>query len=185
MKFILKYASLIILFFLLIDKTKIYADFTASNSNIIILPLLIILIILNIIILYFYDFKKQNKFIYNNLVVAFLLILFGINLIFDYRQSKKEIKFQLYVPNNIMLKQIGYEIKLYTDNTFEISEYWHGESRHYFGKYSLKNNILIFNDEHIEDKTQDQITTSYYLNHNTKDFITLNTGYYNLKPHIR
>jgi len=98
MKFILKYACLIILFFLLIDKTKIYADFTASNSNIIILPLLIILNILNIIILYFYDFKKQNKFIYNNLVVAFLLILFGINLIFDYRQSKKEIKFQLYVP---------------------------------------------------------------------------------------
>jgi len=76
MKFIFKYACLIILFFLLIDKTKIYADFTASNSNIIIiiLPLLIILIILNIIILHFYDFKKQNKFIYNNLVVAFLLI---------------------------------------------------------------------------------------------------------------
>ena len=59
MKFLIKYISLVILFLTLIYQTRMHADFTASKSNIIILPTLIILIVLNIVLLYSHDFTKK------------------------------------------------------------------------------------------------------------------------------
>lgn len=167
---------------ILISQTQMYYDFTASKSNIIIFPILIILIILNIILIYFYDFKNKIKPTITSLIISFLIILFGINLLLNYRQSKKEVELELYVSNNFLLKQIGYEIKLYRDKTFEVNEYWHGESKHYFGKYILKNNKLSFIDENIEEKTDYQITGKYQLNIKTQQFEALEKGFQNLKP---
>lgn len=180
MKSLIKFSSLILLFWILVRQTRMYADFTASNSNIIILPSLAFLIFLNIILIYIHDAKKKIKFTRTNIIVFILIILFGVNLLLNYKQSTKEIELKLYVSNNFMLKQRGYEIKLYRDRTLELNEYWHGESRHYFGKYLLENDQLTFNDENIEEKTDYQITNRYRLDIRTQNFISLEKGFQNL-----
>lgn len=58
----------------------------------------------------------------------------------------------------------GYELKLYNDKTYMLNEYWHGSSRHYFGKYELKNSFLTLNDKRIMDKTEMQMTSIYKYN---------------------
>lgn len=45
-----------------------------------------------------------------------------------------------------------------------LNEYWHGSSRHYFGKYELKNSFLTLNDKRIMDKTEMQMTSIYKYN---------------------
>ncbi|MGO4709985.1 hypothetical protein AB4Y90_12890, partial [Chryseobacterium sp. 2TAF14] len=94
---------------------------------------------------------------------------------------EKQVQMKLYVPHNFMLKQIGYEVKLFKDNTFEINEYWHGESRHYFGKYLLEQNKLLLLDEKIEEKTDYQITNQYQFNRKTKRFKSLEVGFQDLR----
>lgn len=182
MKFLIKYLSLITLFLILISQTQLYVDFTASRSNIIILPILTILVILNVIVIYFYDLENKIKTLRTTLILSFLIILFGINLLLNYRQSKKQVHLKFYVSNNFLLKQIGYEVKLYQDKTFEINEYWHGESRHYFGEYILEDDQLSFIDENIEEKTDYQITKKYQLDDQTQQFKALEKGFQNLKP---
>ena len=180
MKFLLRYFSIVILFLILILQTQMYTDFTASNSNIIILPTLIILIVINVIILYI---KQKNDSKTTHIILLILVVSFGINIFFNIKQSEKQVQMKLYVPHNFLLKQIGYEIKLFKDNTFEINEYWHGESSHYFGKYILKQNELIFFDEKIEEKTDYQITNKYQFNIKTKRFTPLELGFQDLRQH--
>lgn len=181
MKLILTYLSLVILFLLLTCHTRIYSDFTASRSNIVILPLLIILVIINVTLLYHYTLKKQKNLKIPHLVIVLFTILFGLHLVCNYHQSKKEIAYELYISPNIMLKQRGYDIKLYADETYEINDSWHGESNHYFGTYKLSGDTLLFKDHTIQDKTEDQITTYYKKDHKTGNFKSLNNGYNDLK----
>ncbi len=82
-----------------------------------------------------------------------------------------------------MLKQAGYEIKLYADKTYEINDYWHGESNHYLGTYKLSGDTLHFDDPAIEDKTEDQVITIYHMNHRTGRFQPLSKGYSDLQSH--
>lgn len=178
MKIFIRYFSIVILFLILILQTQMYTDFTASRSNIIILPTLIILIIINVIFLYV---KQKNNSTTTHIILLILCVLFGINIFFNIKQSEKKVQMKLYVPHNFMLKQIGYEVKLFKDNTFEINEYWHGESRHYFGKYLLEQNKLLLLDEKIEEKTDFQITNQYQFNSKTRRFKSLEVGFQDLR----
>ncbi|MFL9833071.1 hypothetical protein [Chryseobacterium terrae] len=180
MKFFIRYFSVVILFLILILQTQMYSDFTASKSNIIILPTLIILITINVIFLYV---NQKNNSTTTHIILLILVILFGINLFFNIKQSEKQVQMKLYVPHNFMLKQIGYEVKLFKDNTFEINEYWHGESRHYFGKYLLEQNKLLLLDEKIEEKTDYQITNQYQFNSKMRRFKSLEVGFQDLRQH--
>lgn len=129
----------------------------------------------------YYTLKKQKNLKIPHLVIVIFTILFGLHLACNYHQSKKEITYELYISPSIMLKQRGYEIKLYADETYEINDSWHGESNHYFGTYKLSGDALLFKDPTIEDKTEDQITTYYKKDHKTGNFKSLNKGYNDLK----
>lgn len=169
MKFIFKYGILILLFFVLIEHTHIYYDFTASNSNIIIIPGVLGLMFFNFLFIYIFEAKKKNNHKITNWILVLFIFVFGINLYLNYTQSIKKILYEYYVSRDINLMSGGYNLKLYEDGTYVINEYWHGESQHYFGEYTFENNQLILNDKNIEDKTNTQITTKYIFNTATRE----------------
>lgn len=181
MKMLIKYGTVILLFLLLIHYTHTYYDFTASNSNIIILPLVTGLLLINFILIYTHESKKKIKHKTTNLLLVFLIALFGVNIYMNIVQSKKEVKYECYISPNAQLKSSGYEIKLYKDKTYEINEYWHGESQHYFGKYKFENNLLTLNDAMISEKTEEQLTSKYKYNAIKKFFEPIEKGFPRLK----
>ena len=181
MKVLIKYGTVILLFLLLIHYTHTYYDFTASNSNIIILPLVTGLIFVNFILIYIYESKNKEKHKVTNLLLIFLVAFFGINLYLNSVQSEKEVKYSGYISPDPQLKSNGYEIKLYKDKTYRINEYWHSESRHYFGKYEFENNLLTLHDERISEKTEELLTSKYNYNSIKKYFEPIDKGFPKLK----
>lgn len=181
MKIFIKYGTIILLFLLLIHYTHTYYDFTASNSNILILPLVTGLLFVNFILIYIYESKNKEKHKITNLLLIFLVALFGINIYLNSTQSEKEIKYSCYISPDPQLKSNGYEIKLYKDKTYRINEYWHGESQHYFGKYEFENNLLTLNDETISEKTNELVTSKYRYHDIKKYFEPIKKGFPKLK----
>ncbi|PIF45404.1 hypothetical protein CLU96_2409 [Chryseobacterium sp. 52] len=181
MNFLIKYGFLILLFLVFIDKTQLYTDFKASKSNLVVFPLLLGLMFSNTILIYINESKKKISHKTTNLILISFVCIFGISMYINYIQSNKEIVNEYYVSPDSQLKTDGYELKLYKDKTYEINEYWHGESQHYFGRYTFDNNILILNDKDIEDKTNTQVTVKYKLKIATKDFEPFEQGSPNLK----
>ena len=181
MKIIFKYGSLIVLILIFLLKTQRYSDFLASNDILKTIGIIAVLIFLNFVIIYIYESKSKTKHRSTNVLVIIFLLLITLNIFFNYLQFKKEIWKEYYVPNNYFLKVKGYEIKLYKDNSYEINEYWHGESQHYFGKYNFVNDTLNINDKNIETKTESQLTSQYKFNKYSKEFEPLENGFKNLK----
>ncbi|UKB85697.1 hypothetical protein LF887_08755 [Chryseobacterium sp. MEBOG06] len=177
MKILIKYGTVVLLFLLLINYTHTYFDFTASKSNIFVLPLIAGLLVINFVIIY----ALESKHITTNWVFTILILLFGVNLYLNTTQSNKEIWHEYYISPDPQLKTRGYELKLYADKTYMLNEYWHGESKHYFGAYEFENDILTLGDKTIEDKTESQMTSEYKYNNATKLFESIENGYPNLK----
>lgn len=166
---------------LLIHYTHTYYDFTASNSNIIIIPLVTGLLLSNVILIYIYESKNKIKHTTTNLLLFTLAVLFAVNIYLNHVQSEKEIEYICYVSPNHQLKSKGYEVKLYKDKTYRINEYWHGESQHYFGKFKFENNLLTLNDSMISEKTEEQLTSKYKYNAIKKYFEPIEKGFSRLK----
>ncbi len=176
-----KYSSIVLLFIVMYFNTRVYDDFTASNKNIYILSILIILIAVNIIVLYYLDYKRKISRNYTHFVLITLSILFGLHIYKNVIHYEKKVSAQFYVSPNFQENYLGYNIKLNEDSTFEINEYWHGESEHYFGKYSIVADTLRILDEKIEKKTDNQITFKYFYDKKNHNYKSVEQGFLPLK----
>ena len=170
---ILKYSTLVFLFWILIIVTRVYGgDYCTTVYNIFIIPFIIILAIINIITLYIIDFTRKRYKI-TNYVLLSLVFIFSVHIFFNYLNSEKELKQKFLVDDNRL------SVYLYKNKTFEIIANSPHVTCHYFGKYNLENNYLTF-DEEITEKTTYQISKKYKFNIIKKEFESVEEGFPNL-----
>jgi len=174
--FFIKYFTVIFLFAVLLKTISFYTDYCATVYNIFFIPTLITIILINVVILYLIDYRK-GSFKITNRTLLILLSLTGLTLAANTIHSRKEIKYHLSVKPNYNVGVKGFEIKLYEDQTYEISGYWQHGSCHYFGNYELENDTLKIFNRNVSEKTQNQMTTHYQFNRHQQLFEPIEEGY--------
>ena len=98
--FILKYSTLLFLFWILLLLTKSYGnDYGSGVILIFILPLIFIFIVINIIVLYIFD-KKYKKFKTTNRLLIILGLILCLHLLLGYINNNKESKYNLILKND-------------------------------------------------------------------------------------
>ena len=171
--FILKYSTLLFLFWILLLLTKSYGnDYGSGVILIFILPLIFIFIVINIIVLYIFD-KKYKKFKTTNRLLIILGLILCLHLLLGYINNNKESKYNLILKND---DGRIHEIKLFENNQYRIKKQYAEGSSYHTGKYVLENNILELKDS-IEKISNDEITTKYNYVPAKKCFIPLNKNF--------
>lgn len=169
---ILKYSTLVFLFWILIIVTRAYGgDYCTTVYNIFIIPFIVILAIINIIILYIIDFKRK-KYKTTNYVLLSLFFIFSVHIFFNKWNSQKELEQKFLVDDRLV-------VYLYKNKTYEIIANSPHVTCHYFGKYNLENNYLTFEEEVIE-KTNYQISKKYKFNIIKNEFESVEEDFPNL-----
>ncbi|MCI3936028.1 hypothetical protein MQX03_02385 [Chryseobacterium aahli] len=156
--------------------TKFYGgDYCKTVYNIFIVPFIVFLILINIIILYSIDFRRK-KYKITNYVLLALVFVFSVHVLFNNLNSEKKLGRRFLVDGSIPGRLTIY---LYKNKTYEIIASSPHVTCHYFGKYNLDKNYLIF-DEEIIEKTTHQISKKYRFNTNKKEFESVEIGFPNL-----
>jgi hypothetical protein len=165
-KYILKYFTLFVLFFLLITLTKFYGDYsTVIYFSLFLIPFIVVLIIINLLILYRFESKRNNTKVFKK-TLSILLLVCGINLLIGYIDSQKTVEMNLNLNDDYRRS----ELLLFKDSSYRITTYFPHGTSNYSGKYSLENNILELNDSQIGIKTKNRFTNIYRFNGKTNQF---------------